>query len=68
MSKDPEQCSVKKTDGTRCQNKPMYKIGRSGFCEEHRSLAVTQSKRAAGAAVSFDPERLHPQRYAPGDF
>lgn len=58
MSKDPEQCSVKKKDGTRCPNKPMYKIGRSGFCEEHRSLAVARSQQAAGARVAFDPEEL----------
>jgi hypothetical protein len=56
MSKDPEQCSVTKKDGARCPNKPMYKIGRSGFCEEHRSLAVARSQKAAGKPATFDPE------------
>jgi hypothetical protein len=44
MSKDPERCCVVKSDGTRCPNKPMYKIGRRGFCQEHRSHAIKQAK------------------------
>ena len=51
MSKDPERCCILKPDGTRCPNKPMYKIGASGFCEEHRSLAVARSQKAAAEAA-----------------
>jgi len=36
MSKDPERCCVVKAGGERCTGKPMYKIGRKGFCEQHK--------------------------------
>ena len=31
MSKDPKPCSI-----PGCPNKPLYKIGLKGFCEQHK--------------------------------
>jgi len=48
MSKDPERCCIQRPDGTRCVNKPFYKVGPRGFCEEHKHHASATSKKTAG--------------------
>jgi hypothetical protein len=53
MSKDPERCCIVNAAGIRCPNKPMYKIGKRGFCEEHRHHAVAISSKTAGVPTSL---------------
>lgn len=49
MSKDPAHCCIRKANGERCANKPMYKIGPNGFCEEHKRFAFEKAAKTAGS-------------------
>ena len=53
MSQDPERCCVVRSNGQRCEAKPMYKIGRRGFCEEHKSYATEICQKTAGVPTSL---------------
>lgn len=55
MSKDPAQCCVKAEDGTRCPDKPLYKIGHRGFCEKHKP-SPQRTRQLTGTATTVPPE------------
>jgi len=57
MSKDPEQCCIVRASGIRCENKPMYKIGRRGFCEEHKPDPKTTRKLSGTSTFASEPHR-----------
>lgn len=61
MSKDPERCCILLKDGVRCEGKPMYKVGRRGFCERHRDQAMRQNK-SPHVDKTFDDEPVNLNR------
>jgi len=56
MSKDPERCCIQ-VDGKRCANKPMYKIGRRGFCEQHKPTPQRTRQLSGTSTIASEPTR-----------
>jgi hypothetical protein len=57
MSKDPERCCIERKDGTRCPNKPLYKIGRKGFCEEHKPSPQRTRELSGTSTIATEQTR-----------
>jgi len=54
MSDDPKRCCMVDKNGVRCPEKPMYKIGRRGFCERHKPDAQQTRKLSGTTTIATD--------------
>jgi hypothetical protein len=58
MSKDPDRCCIVSKDGVRCPEKPMYKIGQRGFCEQHKPTPRRTRELTGTASIATDQRNL----------